>query len=72
MPKYKVSKNFTLRGAKFVDARSESEAIALAKFDQSLEFFTSGTLIDYDRWQNTGIVHAENEDVEAIEVKDQD
>ena len=67
---FKVSRNFTIRGAKLIHADSAEQAIAIATAEDHPEFFEGrlGSNIGHDVWTHVGRVSSDNEDLRAEEV----
>jgi hypothetical protein len=67
---FKVSRNFTIRGAKLIHADSAEQALAIATAEDHPEFFEGrlGSNIGHDVWTHVGSVSSDNEDFRAEEV----
>jgi hypothetical protein len=67
---FKVSRNFTIRGAKLIHADSAEQAIAIATAEDHPEFFEGrlGSNIGHDVWTHVGRVSSDNEDFRAEEI----
>jgi hypothetical protein len=67
---FKVSRNFTIRGAKLIYADSAERAIAIATAEDHPEFFEGrlGSNIGHDVWTHVGKVSSDNEDFRVEEI----
>jgi hypothetical protein len=67
---FKVSRNFTIRGAKLIRADSAEQALAIATAEDHPEFFEGrlGSNIGHDVWTHVGGVSSDNEDFRTEEV----
>ena len=67
---FKVSRNFTIRGAKLIHADSAEQAIAIATAEDHPEFFEGrlGSNIGHDVWTHVRRVSSDNEDLRVEEV----
>jgi hypothetical protein len=67
---FKVSRNFTIRGAKLIHADSAEQALAIATAEDHPEFFEGrlGSNIGHDVWTHVGGVSSDNVDLRAEEI----